>query len=133
MMCNKYGLLVLTLSCVYVVCQFTPEDLQVTVVKDGEPVLLKVDDEVKLNEIGGEYNGGETVISREGSPYLVKEDIVVGEGGVLVIEPGVTLRFRPGVGVHVEGVLLAEVTHLMSLLPKVNHFGFLRESLAGVG
>ena len=44
-----------------------------------------------------------------GSPYVITEDIVIKEGSIVTIRPGVTLQFDPGVGITVNGVLKAEV------------------------
>jgi hypothetical protein len=45
------------------------------------------------------------------SPFHVRGDIDVMEGGNLVIEPGVKLQFEPGVGITVRGGrLIAEVS-----------------------
>lgn len=49
------------------------------------------------------------VFNVSGSPYEIKRDIVVVDGGELVIEPGVELRFAPGVGIFVNGALKAQV------------------------
>ncbi|XP_042893640.1 protein bark beetle-like [Penaeus japonicus] len=45
-----------------------------------------------------------------GSPYVITQDITIEDGGVLTIEPGVTVQFDPGVGMTVKGVLRAEGT-----------------------
>lgn len=50
------------------------------------------------------------VFNASGSPYEIKRDIVVEDTGELVIEPGVELRFAPGVGIFVNGALKAQGT-----------------------
>lgn len=50
------------------------------------------------------------VFDLSGSPHRVTRDIVVEDSGELVIEPGVELRFAPGVGIVVNGVLKAQGT-----------------------
>ena len=44
-----------------------------------------------------------------GSPYHITDDIVIQTTGHLVLTPGVTLNFDPGVGIIVRGVITAEV------------------------
>ncbi|XP_065210133.1 protein bark beetle-like [Planococcus citri] len=55
--------------------------------------------------IGGEVDGVETLKAAE---YIVERDINVRPGGRLLLEPGVTLRFPPGIGVMVAGKLEAK-------------------------
>ncbi|XP_076029838.1 C-type lectin domain-containing protein bark beetle [Oratosquilla oratoria] len=52
----------------------------------------------------------EKVYNASGSPYTITEDIVVEKGATLNIEAGVTMRFDPGVGVTVRGVMKAKGT-----------------------
>ena len=47
-------------------------------------------------------------LSLSDSPYLVQKDVVVESEGHLVIESGVTMKFSPGVGITVRGVLTAD-------------------------
>ncbi|XP_043483219.1 protein bark beetle isoform X2 [Leptopilina heterotoma] len=54
--------------------------------------------------VGGEVDGLETLRAGE---YIVQRDINVRPGGRLVIQPGVTLRFPPAVGMMVAGSLYA--------------------------
>lgn len=54
--------------------------------------------------IGGEVDGMESLRAGE---YLVNRDINIRPGGRLTLEPGVTLRFPPGVGMMVAGKLEA--------------------------
>lgn len=51
-------------------------------------------------ELSGVFSG---FIKREGSPYLVKETLVVPEGKTLLVESGVTLKFAEGAGIDVRG------------------------------
>ncbi|XP_034245120.1 protein bark beetle isoform X3 [Thrips palmi] len=56
------------------------------------------------SKVGGEVDGQETLRAGE---YLVERDINVRPGGKLVLQPGVTLRFPPSVGMMVAGKLEA--------------------------
>ena len=56
------------------------------------------------NVVGGEVDGLETLRAGE---YFVERDINVRPGGKLIIQPGVTLRFPPAVGMMVAGTLYA--------------------------
>ncbi|XP_066905697.1 protein bark beetle [Halyomorpha halys] len=56
------------------------------------------------NSVGGEVDGMENLRSGE---YNVVRDINVRPGGRLILEPGVTLRFPPGIGMMVAGYLEA--------------------------
>ncbi|KAI8515004.1 hypothetical protein Bbelb_075950 [Branchiostoma belcheri] len=58
-------------------------------------------------EIGGHLSGSR-VLTLAGSPYVAAEDIHVPSGSVLTVEPGVTVRFGPGVGLFVAGALKAQ-------------------------
>lgn len=51
-----------------------------------------------------------TVFDKSNSPYLMTEEVVVAKGEELTIEPGVTIKFDPGVGITVYGVLTAVVS-----------------------
>lgn len=57
------------------------------------------------NLVGGEVDGLEILRSGE---YIVQRDINVRPGGRLIIQPGVTLRFPPAVGMMVAGFLDAK-------------------------
>lgn len=56
------------------------------------------------NVVGGEIEGEETLTAGE---YLVEKDINIRPNGKLTLEPGVTLRFPPAVGLMVGGKLEA--------------------------
>lgn len=64
------------------------------------PQFLSADSKM----VGGEVDGLETLRAGE---YIVERDINVRPGGRLVIQPGVTLRFPPAVGMMVAGSLYA--------------------------
>ncbi len=61
------------------------------------------------------FTGGtlveDTVLSSDGSPYIISDDIIVPARITLTVEPGVTLRFQAGRALRVEGGrLVAEGT-----------------------
>ncbi|KAF7287908.1 hypothetical protein GWI33_000255 [Rhynchophorus ferrugineus] len=56
------------------------------------------------DKVGGEIEGEETLSKGE---YVVERDITIRPGGKLTIEPGVTLRFPPSIGMMVGGKLEA--------------------------
>ncbi|RZC38585.1 uncharacterized protein BDFB_002499, partial [Asbolus verrucosus] len=58
-------------------------------------------------KVGGEVEGEESLTRGE---YIVEKDINIRPGGKLTIEPGVTLRFPPSVGMMVGGKLEARGT-----------------------
>ncbi|XP_025830817.1 protein bark beetle [Agrilus planipennis] len=56
------------------------------------------------NKVGGEVEGEETLSAGE---YIVEKDINIRPGGKLTLEPGVTLKFPPSIGMMVGGKLEA--------------------------
>lgn len=52
------------------------------------------------NLVGGEVDGLEELRAGE---YIVERDINVRPGGKLILQPGVTLRFPPSIGIMVAG------------------------------
>lgn len=70
--------------------------------------------QVRANmEVGGEVDGVESLRAGE---YLVSRDINIRPGGRLTLEPGVTLRFPPGVGMMVAGKLEARGRFINDIL-----------------
>ncbi|XP_058792901.1 protein bark beetle isoform X2 [Phymastichus coffea] len=65
------------------------------------------------NIVGGEVDGQEILQAGE---YIVKRDINVRPGGKLILQPGVTLRFPPAVGIMVAGKLDAHGTGPSNIL-----------------
>ncbi|XP_023022507.2 C-type lectin domain-containing protein bark beetle isoform X1 [Leptinotarsa decemlineata] len=59
---------------------------------------------------GGTIVNDRLVISKSGSPYWLRNDIIVERSAELVIEAGVTIKVSPQVGITVRGVLTAEGT-----------------------
>ena len=51
---------------------------------------------------------GQLTLTRSGSPYVIKNDVLISSKGILNIEPGVTVRFKEAVGITVRGVLNAD-------------------------
>jgi hypothetical protein len=69
-----------------------------------------------LSETNGFFTGGIingfTKLTQVDSPYHIKENILIERNAQLLIEPGVTLYFRPRKGVTLHGTLVAEVRML---------------------
>ncbi|XP_064633824.1 protein bark beetle-like isoform X2 [Lineus longissimus] len=60
---------------------------------------------------GGRLSGKQkTVYTASNSPYVVMADLKVEKDATLEIEPGVTMKFHPRVGLDVEGTLIARGT-----------------------
>ncbi|XP_043270872.1 protein bark beetle isoform X2 [Venturia canescens] len=57
---------------------------------------------------GGSITGGQKILDRSKSPYIVREDLFVESGGELVLEPGVEIRFAPMIGLTVRGIITAK-------------------------
>lgn len=76
---------------------------------DVDPYLLNKS--VGLTELnGGVLGGGRTVWKSSGSPYLLRDDLLVERDAELVVEPGVEVRFAPMIGITVRGKLIAVVS-----------------------
>lgn len=76
---------------------------------DVDPYLLNKS--VGLTELnGGVLAGGQTVWKASGSPYLLRDDLLVERDAELVVEPGVEVRFAPMIGITVRGKLIAVVS-----------------------
>lgn len=60
-------------------------------------------------ELNGTITGNRN-LTKTDSPYTVTSDIVVKNGAILNVEPGVEIRFSPGVGLKVYGTLKAQGT-----------------------
>lgn len=59
---------------------------------------------------GGMLAAGRTVWKSEGSPYLLRDDLLVEREAELVVEPGVEVKFAPMIGITVRGKLVAIVS-----------------------
>ena len=57
---------------------------------------------------GGVYRQ-DKLFRRDSSPYMITKDIEVARGATLRIEPGVEVRFKPGLKLVVNGTLIAQV------------------------
>lgn len=76
---------------------------------DVDPYLLNKS--AGLTELsGGVVAGGQTVWKSSGSPYLLRDDLLVERDAELVVEPGVEVRFAPMIGITVRGKLIAVVS-----------------------
>ncbi|XP_013178489.1 PREDICTED: uncharacterized protein LOC106125730 isoform X1 [Papilio xuthus] len=77
---------------------------------ETDPYLLNKS--LGLTELpGGVLAGGRTHWKLGGSPYLLRDDLLVEREAELVIEPGVELKFAPMVGITVRGKLIAVGNH----------------------
>lgn len=98
-----------------VVLSFSLCSGQETVVFDVDPYF--VNSSSTLTELeGGILSGGQAVWRAAGSPYLLRDDLLVERDGELLVEPGVEVRFAPMVGITVRGKLTAIVSTLSYLL-----------------
>ncbi|KPJ15734.1 hypothetical protein RR48_09657 [Papilio machaon] len=78
---------------------------------ETDPYLLNKS--LGLTELpGGVLAGGRTHWKLNGSPYLLRDDLLVEREAELVIEPGVELKFSPMVGITVRGKLVAVVSYI---------------------
>lgn len=76
------------------------------------PLSVKTQDDSD-NSGPTEHPGG-SIVDREvfhksGSPYWLRNDLLVERNAELIIEPGVTVKFDPQLGLTVRGILNAQV------------------------
>lgn len=77
----------------------------------GEKDPFLVNKSLGLTELsGGVLTAGRTVWKADGSPYLLRDDLLVERDAELVIEPGVEVKFAPMIGITVRGQLVAIVS-----------------------
>ncbi|XP_049867990.1 protein bark beetle isoform X2 [Pectinophora gossypiella] len=81
--------------------------------RDTDPWLLNRS--AGLTELEGGVVAGRVVWKAEGSPYLLRDDLLVESAAELVVEPGVEVRFAPMIGVTVRGKLIAVGHHEKSI------------------
>lgn len=62
---------------------------------------------IESAKVGGRIYSN-TTLTRNNSPYIVTEDILVSENSTLTIEPGVNLYFNPGISLQIHGSLQAK-------------------------
>lgn len=60
---------------------------------------------------GGTIIDDKLIFSRSRSPYWLRNDIIVERNAEMIVEPGVTIRVEPQVGITVRGVLTAVVSN----------------------
>lgn len=60
---------------------------------------------------GGTIIDDKLIFARAKSPYWLRNDIVVERNAEMIVEPGVTIRVEPQVGITVRGVLTAVVSN----------------------
>ncbi|XP_063975505.1 protein bark beetle isoform X2 [Diachasmimorpha longicaudata] len=71
--------------------------------------LIPTDDAKHVTELsGGHIIGGQRILEKSKSPYILREDLYVDREGELVIEPGVEIRFTPMIGITVRGIITAK-------------------------
>lgn len=58
---------------------------------------------------GGTVVDDKVIFAKAKSPYWLRNDVVVERNAEMVVEPGVTIRVEPQVGITVRGVLTAVV------------------------
>lgn len=80
-------------------------------VGNADPYLLNKSSGL-TEQAGGVLAGGRTVWKVDGSPYLLRDDLLVERDAELVIEPGVEVRFAPMIGITVRGKLVAVVSNV---------------------
>lgn len=80
----------------------------------ADPYLLNKS--LALTELpGGVLTGGRTVWRPDGSPYMLRDDLLIERDAELVVEPGVEVRFAPMIGITVRGKLVAVVSKLFKI------------------
>ncbi|KAK7867001.1 hypothetical protein R5R35_006866 [Gryllus longicercus] len=65
---------------------------------------------------GGRVSDRTVRLTKEKSPYLLREDLIIEPSGELVVDPDVEIRFSPMVGLTVKGVLSAKVSYDFELV-----------------
>lgn len=72
--------------------------------------IHKMNDELGLTEISNGMITGERLLKLSESPYLLRQDLEIERGSMLIIEPGVTVHFAPMIGITVRGSIRAIVS-----------------------
>lgn len=105
---TKYKWRTVLVFIITVLCCFSECKGQELGSASAEPYLNK---SVGLTELsGGVLTGGRTVWKPDGSPYLLRDDLLIERDAELVVEPGVEVRFAPMIGITVRGKLVAVVS-----------------------
>lgn len=63
---------------------------------------------------GGSVNG-QVTFEKSLSPYWLRSDLIVERDATLLVEPGVTVKFDPQVGITVRGTINADVSKLTTI------------------
>ena len=72
-------------------------------------ILATLSGQVRTDTVFSEARvSNRRLLTLSDSPYFIENDVLVEDTGELVIEPGVTLKFGPGAGITVRGILNAE-------------------------
>ena len=92
----------------YLKLKFRPPDSGFSVLLSSVIFLCLVNN-VRTDTVFKETRvSNKRILSLSDSPYYIENDVLVEEDGELVIQPGVTLKFAPGAGITVRGVLTAD-------------------------
>ena len=92
----------------YLKLKFRPPDSGISVLLSSVIFLCLVNN-VRTDTVFKETRvSNKRILSLSDSPYYIENDVLVEEDGELVIQPGVTLKFAPGAGITVRGVLTAD-------------------------
>lgn len=107
-----------TVFTLFVLCFCVCRGQELMGVGETDPYLLNKS--LGLSELtGGVVAGGRTVWRSSGSPYLLRDDLLVERDAELVVEPGVEVRFAPMIGITVRGKLVAVVSTLIPLITAI--------------
>ena len=93
----------------YLKLKFRPPDSGVSVLLSSVIFLSCLVNNIRTDTLFKETRvSNKRILSLSDSPYYIENDVLVEEDGELVIQPGVTLKFAPGAGITVRGVLTAD-------------------------
>ncbi|CAK9301820.1 unnamed protein product [Gordionus sp. m RMFG-2023] len=92
--------------------------------KEISPKMGQHTPNTRFNKIQENVLRESGTITLADSPYYVSEDIIIPSKASVYIEPGVEIRFAPGVGIDVYGTLIAKVIYKSYILfgPSINLF-----------
>lgn len=83
---------------------------------------------------GGTVINDRLVFTKSRSPYWLRNDLIIERNAEVVIEPGVTIKVQPQIGITVRGTLTAEVSvYFVKFQLTCARFHFLLLGLASNG